>query len=60
MSLLSVLMKRDGLTKEEALAQIANCRADLMDRIASGDNLGAMDICEEYFSLEPDYLMDLL
>ena len=59
-SIVKVLMNRDGLTKDEAVAQVKECQADLMDRISEGDTLSAMDICEEYFGLEPDYLEDMI
>jgi len=54
-----VLMSRDGLTAEEADIDIAECKADLHERIERGDN-SSYDICEEYFGLEPDYLMELI
>ena len=54
----TVLMQRDGLTETEAAEQIAECRADFNDRIASG---GYPDeILQEYFGLEPDYIFDLM
>lgn len=57
-SLKDVLMKRDGLSSEEADAQIKEAREELLQRIKDGDC--PMDICEEFFGLEPDYLDELL
>ena len=53
-----VLMRRDGLTAIEADNAIKACKADLYDRLDNGEM--PMDICEEYFGLEPDFLMELM
>ena len=53
-----VLIKRDGLTEEQACRSIDEARNELLDRLANGEY--AFDICEEYFNLEPDYLEDLI
>jgi len=57
-SIVKVLMNRDGLSKEEAVAQVKECQADMMQRLEDGEM--PYDICEEYFGLEPDYLDDML
>ncbi len=53
-----ILMQRDSLSAEEADDQIAEAKEELMKRLESGDD--PSDICEEFFGLEPDYLMELL
>jgi hypothetical protein len=53
-----VLMKRDGMTLEEAQELIYEARTEANDRIWRGED--AYDICEEYFGLEPDYLEELI
>jgi len=53
-----ILMRRDRVTAEEAEALIDAVRADLHDRLMEGEI--PYDICEEYFGLEPDYIMELL
>ncbi len=53
-----VLMTRDGMSEKEASDLIAEAKQDFNDRLESGDNL--MDICEEWFGLEPDYLDEFL
>ena len=58
MKLTEALMKRDGLTLNEAEDLIEQAREDLYARLADGEM--PYDICEEWFGLEPDYLMDLL
>ena len=58
-SMKQVLMDRDGLTEEEAEAQVDDARANLMALIENGDMESAMDVCYDY-GLEPDYLEDLI
>jgi len=57
-SLKQTLMDRDNLTAEEADEQIAEAREEMLTRLEEGDM--PFDICEEYFGLEPDYIMDLM
>jgi hypothetical protein len=56
--LITVLMKRDGLTRKEAEKRVADVKGQLMDRLGDGEM--PFDICEEEFGLEPDYLEDLI
>ena len=55
-----VLMRRDGMTEQEADNLIIDAKAALQEYLDEGDIFAAEDICAEYFSLEPDYLMELL
>jgi len=55
-----VLMRRDGITEYEADAMIGEARAALLEYLDDGDMEAAYEICEEYFGLEPDYLMELM
>jgi hypothetical protein len=57
-SLVNVLMKRDGLSKEEAEHQVEEAREILFERLDEGEM--PYDICEELFGLEPDYLDELI
>jgi hypothetical protein len=57
-SIREVLIRRDKMTKEEAEDLIEQAREDLMNRLAEGEY--PEDICEEWFGLEPDYLMELI
>jgi hypothetical protein len=59
-SLKKVLMKRDGITSQEADELIAEAQEELDARLEDGDIEGAEAICEEFFGLEPDYLDDLM
>jgi len=54
----SILIKRDGMTSKEADDAVDECRDELMARLENGEM--PFDICEEYFGLEPDYLMQLV
>lgn len=58
LSIKEVLMKRDGLSADEAEDLIEQAREDLNDRLAAGEIPD--DICEEWFGLEPDYITDLM
>ena len=49
-----VLMRRDGLTEQEAQNCIDEAREEFDRRLADGDM--PFDLMEEFFGLEPDYL----
>lgn len=53
-----VLMERDEMTQQEAEEQIKMAKEDLHERLAAGEM--PHDICAEWFSLEPDYIWDLM
>lgn len=57
-SIKTILMRRDGLTEEEAKEQIAEARKDFNERLAHGEM--PFNIMEEYFGLEPDYLDEFM
>ena len=50
--LIKILMKRDGISKEEAKDMIAECRQALLN----GDDYAI----EDYLGLEDDYVFDIL
>jgi hypothetical protein len=56
----SILMSRDGMSSEEANKLIGEALYELNERLLTGDLDSSYDICEEYFGLEPDYLMELV
>lgn len=60
MTIRQILMSRDHLTADEADERISQARDDLRGRIATGDLLGAEDVCLDHFGLEADYLDELL
>ena len=49
---MKILMERDGLTKEEAKEQMAECREALMN--------GDFEAMADYLGLEDDYIFDLI
>ena len=53
-----VLMRRDGMSAEEADELIQEAKDDLDEQLRHGEY--PFDICQEYFGLEPDYLDELL
>ena len=59
-TLKQVLMNRDGMTSEEAEAEIAEAKMILQEYLDNDDMVSAHDICEELWGLEPDYLNDLI
>jgi len=59
-SIKDILMRRDGMTEEDALALIEDAKEQLDIYIYSGQLISAGDICMEFFGLEPDYLSELI
>ena len=59
-SIKEVLMRRDDMTADEADALIEDAKEALAEYIENGELDYAEDICQEYFGLEPDYLMELM
>ena len=57
-SLVKTLMMINEVTEEEAKADIAEARAELMEEIANGEM--PFDFCADRWGLEPDYLDDLI
>jgi len=55
-----VLVRRDGISPEEADMLIENAKEDLNCYLDEGDFFAAENICYEHFRLEPDYLIELL
>jgi len=53
-----VLMERDGMSDTEAEELIQEAKVDLQGRLAEGEM--PFDICQEYFGLEPDYIIELM
>lgn len=53
-----ILIRRDKLTREEAESLVEEARKDLYKRLEDGEYPD--DICEEWFGLEPDYIMELV
>jgi hypothetical protein len=54
------LIRRDNMTPEDADELIGFAKIELKDCLAKGDMIGAESIAEDYFGLEPDYLIELV
>ena len=52
--LVAILMKRDGLDKEEAEEWVQNAK----DQVSEGAD--PEEVLEDEFGLEPDYVIDLI
>lgn len=59
-SITEVLMRRDGLSEEDAKREVEDFKADIEDSIMSGDLEDIEDALMNDLGLEPDYLMDIL
>jgi len=55
-----ILMERDSLPLEEAIAQVEECRDALHEAMEPGTDCFEEDIIQEYLGLEPDYLFDII
>jgi len=55
-----ILMRRDGITEEEANELIKDAKEQLQEYLDEGNTEAAYEICSDYFGLEPDYIMELL
>jgi hypothetical protein len=59
-SIKQVLMRRDGMTADEAEVLIDEAKEVLAEYIENGEMDYAENICQDYFGLELDYLMELM
>lgn len=55
-----VLMKRDGMTEEEAREELKYVKEEINDLIACGDYEGVEDLLMYDYGLEMDYILDIL
>jgi hypothetical protein len=55
-----VLIRRDDIGEKEAEELIQQAKEQLQEYIDEGDMESAYNICEEFFGLEPDYIMELI
>ena len=59
-SITEVLMRRDGLSEEDAKREVEDFKADIEDSIMSGNLEEIEDALMNDLGLEPDYLMGIL
>lgn len=58
-SIVSILMRRDGMSKKEAKDLVAETRSMMLDEIDLGNYMEAEEIFMSELGLEPDYMMEL-
>lgn len=59
-TLKEILMRRDNMTAQDAEELIQEAREDLHDRLAADEFVDDADFMADWFSLEPDYIFELL
>lgn len=59
-SIKDVLMRRDGMSAEEADILIEETKDVIDYYVSEGDIFGAESIFEEYLGLEPDFMDELM
>jgi len=55
-----ILMRRDGISKEDAIALVKETMKSIRECIEEGDFEAAEDIFTSELRLEPDYLLNLI
>jgi len=55
-----IIMERDNLTEKEADNLISKAQDQFDIYLQEDDTEGMENICQEYFNLEPDYLMEFM
>ena len=56
-TIIDILMRRDGVSREEAKEMYLECRNELMDAIAGTSCLDPEEVLASELGLEPDYLV---
>ena len=56
--IISILMTRDGISKDDAIKAIEECRRMMLDAIECGDD--PEEVLIDYLGLEPDYMFEIL
>lgn len=58
--IVGILMKRDGMTKNEANSYYDSVRSELLDALDGTSCLDPEEVLMDEIGLEPDYLFDFL
>ena len=56
----AILMRRDGLSREDAVITLEDAMSEVYDAIDGTSCLDPEEVWMEETGLEPDYLMDLI
>ena len=60
-SIIDILIRRDGISENEAREICEQCRHDILHAIDKNCGIEDVeDILMDWLSIEPDYLMDLM
>lgn len=60
-SIIDILIRRDGISENEAREICEQCRRDILHAIDKNCGIEEVeDILADWLGLEPDYLMDLM
>lgn len=57
-SIVEVLMRRDGSSRDEVEQQIEECRDEMLEALETGED--PEEIYLDYFGLEPDWMVEVL
>ena len=55
-TIINILMRRDGMTREEAKQMYLECRSELMDAIDGTSCIDPEEVLASELGLEPDYI----
>lgn len=56
-AIINLLMRRDGVSREEAKEMYLECRSELMDAITGTSCLDPEEVLASELGLEPDYFI---
>ena len=59
-AIIELLMRRDGITRAEAVTQYESARAEFFGALAGTSCRDPEDVLAEDLGLEPDYIFDFL
>jgi len=60
MSVIYILMEREGISRSEAREMVEECRSELFDALEGTSCLDPDDVLMDCLGLEPDYLEEVL
>lgn len=58
--IIRILMRRDGVTYDEAKEMYLDCKSELMDAIAGTSCLDPEEVLASELGLEPDYIFSFI
>ena len=58
--IIEILMRRDGVSYEEAKEMYMNCKSELMDAIAGTSCMDPEEVLAYELGLEPDYIFEFI